>query len=608
MYSYHSPVATDLAPNTNGFIGRRRTPAVLFAPIPIAVGIALALAGACAQAADGVSVVITRDLIGLDMRPEGVLNGGANQINHVPDPDDPLGNNGTSQALVIDFGQDAQVSEAVLGGLFKETVNVNGTLVQGCREVGRWTAFDAAGSKLGTDTFVAEDDSGGVKVVDFVQGPLRYVAFSAEPYRDCDVGLVGTRDSSDYLIRRLNFRFEGQAEATPDASIPNTSEPFAAPLKLENFLAYDPDEPFTDANGNLIDPEGQRLGTATIVIEPGLCEGGTGDGSASSCDVELVADRFTSTFENAGDIQGTLRVRAIETINDERDVCSYPGSSGDAGKLYLNSELTVVEDESDAAIIIPSYLCGIPVDDQPQFTVIELESTLTVRESVIFHTVENLDPAFDCGVPDRSAQPVIGWLPRANEIPVIGLDGMRSRTMEDVTTGCGSTRGSTFRMSYLLFDLRHLPETDYQSVVAGEFEQLRATFLQFAACVNNGTLTSTIESSVDKAARWFGDGRLDKATGELIKLRAEVEDFTSRIGRDLPGCFWSGDTVFAAHPDTEPGEGIEPRNARGDLLSQIDHILYMIESKFDGVQAPADANEGQQSQGKAKGKAKNKKT
>lgn len=585
MNSYESSVA-----DSNGPINRRRTVACR-----LAVGVALALAGVCVQAADGASVVIQSDLIGLDIRPDGVSNGGANQINHVPAPENPAVNDGSSQALVIDFGQDVQVIEARLGGLKLGETNEN------CTEVGRWTAFDAAGGQLGSDTFAAGPSSAN-GVAFFTEEPLRYLAFSAEPYRDCDRAAVGSSDSSDYLIKRLSFRFEDQAEY----DIPNDSGTFVAPLAPGSFLAYDPDEPFIDDNGNLVDPEGERLGATVIVIEPEKCEGGTGSGSADSCDIELVEDRFTSTFENAGDIEGTLAVRAIKTIDDSRSDCAYPGSSGDAGKLFLNSELEVVATESDAAIIIPSYLCGIPVEGEdngtsvPRFTVIELESTLTVRESFITHVVENPHPeAFDCGLPDHSRQPVIGWLPRADEIPVIGPDGTRSRTMEDVTIGCGSTRGSTFRMSYLLFDLRHLPGTDYPSVVAGEFRQLRATFMQLAACVNNGTLTSTMESSVDKAARWFGNGQLGKARGELSALRSKVKDFSSRLGRDLPSCFWNapGQMVVAADREA-PGEGLAPRNARGDLLTQIDHILYMIDSKFDG----GDDAGGAQNKGKGKNK------
>lgn len=589
MRSDDLAVTEDRLSRTSALMGQRWTVPRPGWRAPLALGMALALGAAVTQAAEP---VFGGNFIGVDQLPSGV-QGGPNEINHVPGPD-----GGSSQALVIDFGEDVLNVEAEFGA-FRTSEGGNG-----CAEVGRWTAFSALGIQLSAKTFEAGDD---VPTVIATETPLRYLAFNAEPYANGCGSTTGTPDSSDFTITGLKFVFA--LDEHVEFGIPDNGS--VEPLSEDDFFAYDPDEPFVDDNGNLVDPDGARLGT--IVIEPGNCDGDTDAGSATECNIELVDERFTSTFERAGDIQGTLAVRAIKTIDDNRGNCTNPGSFNDTGKLYLNRELNVVPDESDAVIIVPSYLCGIPVDGTPQFTVIELESSLTVRESVITHTVADPDPDFDsfkCESDFRNKQPVIGWLPRDGEIPVIGPDRMPSRTMEDVTTGCGSTRGTTFRMSYLLFDLRHLPGTDYASVVAGEFEQLLTTFSQFAACVNNGTLTSTIESSVDKAARWFGDGRLDKASGELTKLRSEVEDYNSWLGRDLPRCFWNedGGVVIAADPEVEmPDDGIEPRNARGDLLTQIDHILYMIESKFDDVQAPDDGSEVPQSQGKAKSNAKNRK-
>jgi hypothetical protein len=534
-----------------------------------------------------------------------------------------------SEALLIDLGAEYDGVEVTVSNLLKNE--------SGCVERGRWSAFDERGFTIGSGvlsgpTADPEDedntvDYGGhssVGTAALADG-ARFLVFDALPYGEVSGGSCDRdNDSSDYYVRAISTRsgegpFFGGVEENRNN---NSCEPFEVSgeqgpsiwagdeenpgLLAESFAGYAFGTAFTDGSGRLLGPSGNLLVDIVFNIQPDDCDGNpdAGSGSAETCNIELDG-RLTTTFENAADISGELQLVALESVSDPREACAPGGDPAMREELYLDAELSPTDSIEAAVAIIPSYLCGIPdgISGGPRFTAIDLESTLRVTESFILHTVDNEPIApFACRDPGtiaadsdpdqlRSQQPVIAWLPRGDEIPVIGPDGEISRTVEDITTGCGSTRGKSTRLSYLFYDLRHLPGTNYVAVIRSEYEQLLASYEQLAACVQNGTLTSTINSSVRKSARWFDQGRYERARRELLELRAEAEDFESRIGRDLPSCFWAFDDgsqtgqVVESSLDIE-GNPFEPLNARGSLLTQIDHIVYMIETML-GVFEPA---------------------
>ncbi len=506
--------------------------------------------------------------------PEGVNFGGSTEINHTP----VGGENGSSEALVIDFGQAVSSVSASLAAF--------SAAEGGCQEVGRYTTFDASGLLIGSGTFVAPNPA----VVSSEHQPLRFIAFSAEPYAPAECTVA--EDSSDYSISSISYTGSAGGVTLTAATLSGSATAYA----------YDIDEPFADESGNLIGPDGERLVNPVIVVDTATCEGGTGSGSGGECVIKL-GNQLTTTFANAGDISGTLELASILAISDPRTACALE-PSGSAEPLTLDG--TAGKPAYPAAdggfLTIPAHLCGIPNPDtgNPEFVVVDLISDLIVESSVILHDVEDPENTdFACKSPAaiaasgspamlRSSQPVLGWLPKDGEIPVLNPSGVAVNVVEDLTSGCGSYRGSTGRMSYILYNLRHRVGIDYVPIIQADIMQLATTLQQSDPCVSQGALTSVENSHVDKVIRYFGRGEYPRAKQELIMFRQILLD-RRELAEEFPSCFYDANqtpSIVFVREGQEPGDGVKPRNFRGDLISQADHILYMLETML-GVLNPA---------------------
>ena len=507
--------------------------------------------------------------------PGGVTLGGLTEINHTPLPSP----NGSSEALVIDFGQAVDSVSASLAAF---------SAAEGrCQEVGRYTTFDASGLLIGSGTFVAPNPA----VVSSEHQPLRFIVFSSEPYAPAGCTVAG--DSSDYSISSISYTGSAGGVTLTAATLSGSATAYA----------YDIDEPFVDAFDYLIAPNGDLIvDDPLIVVDTETCEGGSGNGSGGECVIKL-GNQLTTTFANAGDISGTLQLASIRTISDPRTACAS-APSGSAVPLTLDGTAgkPAYPAADGGSLTIPAHLCGIPNADTdiPEFVVVDLISDLTVESSVILHDVEDPENTdFACKSPAaiaasgspamlRSSQPVLGWLPKDGEIPVLNPGGVAVNVVEDLTSGCGSYRGSTGRMSYILYNLRHRVGIDYVPIIQADIMQLATTLQQSDPCVSQGALTSVENSHVDKVIRYFGRGEYPRAKQELIMFRQILLD-RRELAEEFPSCFYDANqtpSIVFVREGQEPGDGVKPRNFRGDLISQADHILYMLETML-GVLNPA---------------------
>ena len=125
------------------------------------------------------------------------------------------------------------------------------------------------------------------------------------------------------------------------------------------------------------------------------------------------------------------------------------------------------------------------------------------------------------------------------------------------------------------------------AIVGAEIDQLRNTVSLTEPCVSNGKLQSSLSSAIDKIERWFGRGDND----QFARAKDEVEAFRQilidldKIANGLSTCYYNSSTeqIQYVAPGEIPGEGLVPRNFRGDLITQADHIIYMLET-FLGAQ------------------------
>ena len=544
--------------------------------------LASVLGSALSQAApnDGNADVVFGAVIGVDELPAGI-QGGANEINHARDFNDPS----ASQALVVDFGGPVTNVSAVLDSFLVSEGGNN------CTEVGRWSAFDVAGVLIGSATFAA-----GTGPAVITSEPLRFVAFSAEPYANGCLSTTQTPDTSDYTITSISF-------TTPGGDLTITGNNLS-PLVEADFLAYDTDEPFVQ-NGLLIDPDGNILVEDVFVVDDDVCVNGTGDGTGTNdtgCTIN-VDGTLSITFPADGDIAGTLELANpdMTIIADPRAACALEPPEGALPEALVldgaNGLPAYPSTTPGEFLTIPPYLCGIPNADtgQPEFVLLNLISDLTVARSVLFHEVEDPDntdyfcqlPAAIAGAADPglalSRQPVFGWSPRPGEIPVIDGNGNDVSVMEDLTNGCGSYRGGTGRASYLLYALAHLQGSDYVAITREEILQLESTLALSQPCVNDDELQSALSSHVKKILTWFDRGDRDqysRARKETLVFRNILEN-EIEVAADFPACYYdatqSPSIVFVPEGQ-EPGLGQVPRNFRGDLLSQTDHIIYMLDT------------------------------
>jgi hypothetical protein len=232
--------------------------------------------------------------------------------------------------------------------------------------------------------------------------------------------------------------------------------------------------------------------------------------------------------------------------------------------------------------VIPEHLCGTPnaaFGGQPTFQLVNINSQLTVVRSVLELLADNApNETYNCFATDKSKRPVVAWLPKTSnpEIPVLDAGGNLVNVIQDVTFACGSSRGGASRLSFLVYDLRHIENAPYVDITRGAITQLNATILQSDACVDkieNKAVKSRARAGTDA----FDTKRYDTAKRQYINLLYTVSNDVH-----YEQCLFNLDNnmVFVGDPNA-PGEGNLPRNFRGDLIVQIQHILYMIERMLD---------------------------
>ncbi len=200
----------------------------------------------------------------------------------------------------------------------------------------------------------------------------------------------------------------------------------------------------------------------------------------------------------------------------------------------------------------------------------------------------------------RSQNPVLGWIPLpvdSGEQQYLDIFGNPSRIVEDVTIGCGSTRGRTSRWSYFILDLRTVFGTDHIQIVRDELAQLEATVGRLQACVGRGNFRGRIQTNVDNAIRKFDqatsrgnfnpdDRKLEISKRSLLQLRERFVDLDGRVVSDLADCFYDDSNPDAPSIIQGPAGDLEVSNQRGGVLQELDHILYMYET-FLGILNPS---------------------
>lgn len=516
------------------------------------------------------------------------------QINHDPQT-------GATEALAIDFGAELAEAVVVVARLFPDE--------QGLGECGRWIAYGADGARVG-EGLMHQDlpagtidydgpDTGSITIGD-ATNPVprfRYLVLTALPY-GCDASPPPTLDdSSDYFVQRVDFTFEadgstGSAGGTP-ASAANWSS-----VELD---AFDFGTDFEDASGRFVG--------APFVVGDAAC---SGQGQNNTECVIPLTPQCTTTV-SGGDVEGTIEVAGIIEVIDFRAVCGFDGNDP---VQTLPGAVQPVAETADGSLdlgfaltppgfappatgpLVPRHLCGVP-DPAPaaqgRFTIVDIDAALAVSRSVIEHEIEDLTAGFGCAsgeevlaAPDprerRSRLTVVGWLPKtsASEIPVLDALGLLEPTLQDVTTGCGSVRAGTRKLSFLAYNLRHALETDYRGVTRDAIAQLAVTVDQTGDCIQRGHALA-LKVRVALIANAFERGRYALAKLQLINLLRVVQ--TSRLDRQFAQCFYDLESFPGAVTGPDPSDpDLIARNFRGDLIVQVRHVLYMLERTLGVIQ------------------------
>lgn len=352
-------------------------------------------------------------------------------------------------------------------------------------------------------------------------------------------------------------------------------------------------------------------------------------------------ETFVSTFKNEPGMWGQITLDGRYDIPDPRMHCGAPGPEP-VGAHTVAPGVTVTLDSVTAParpgltisgpaltgdVYVPGYLCGIPAatTGRPFIRLINADADFLntaenpdfreVVNSVVIHDADGApgsqNPAFGCSaaVPNASPldprDPVIAWLPRTDEIPLIG----GGRAVRDVTSGCGSTRGGSSTRSYLVSNLVHasgLTTAEFRAIIGAEIDALKATLVaageaQPSSCVE---VRQGIESQLfpypssgdsqymDHVRGNFEDGNyanvIQKLEGLLewlgvIDGTTDTLDQTAELYSAFDTCYWKDGTIhnLTDYPALEglyppAGSGYIPRNFRGDLQAQTEHILWNI--------------------------------
>jgi len=518
----------------------------------------------------------------------------ADQINH--DPRDC-----TSQALAVDLGAEVASAEAAFTNLKP---------AESLGEYGLWEAFDAGGSPVGSEEFTDTTGTDGSGSVTIMPGaPFQYLVFTGLPYG----GLASAcspnpsaGDSTDYFISSITF------PATGGTSYPQTCDPGTdgagcawaglSPSGFDFGVAY---------------TEGGRFVDAPIVVNTETCEGGTGNDN-QNCVIPL-ADNIVLNIQNAPDVSGELSVNGVTVQLDPRPECGGDGSEPGAtiladGSLQLDN--FPLNEAATEFATISRFHCGIPDPDSggaPTIKILDVDSDLVVISSALELIDNEPKPAgFECregdfiaGLPAADASdarvklPVIAYLPKT----VNNEDGTLVATTEAATFNqnglnpvfaateyaCGSGRSNRRRMSYTAYNLARnpvpgLPEADQILAREQNFDlEIREASTQLAfdigqggECINRFRQLE-VSSLARRAARAYNFGALRTAKYRYIRLLNKVSG--ARFTQAYEPCLieLNSGNIFVGTDPQNPPPGSVPRNFRGDYITQISHILYMLD-------------------------------
>lgn len=294
--------------------------------------------------------------------------------------------------------------------------------------------------------------------------------------------------------------------------------------------------------------------------------------------------------------KGVFTVSNQVTVVDLRPDCGYTGNSNPPGFVINDDGSFSIDIDDQGAgfdVVIPAELCGIPdpVSGIPQINIIDMDIDLEPGspfvDQIVDLTVENpVNTAYACSNDDPFTQPVQTWIPRwwdATEVPVpynnSGLE-YRSKVVLDVTSSCGSYRGRTRRLSYLAGNLHYLDTADLVAIVAREIDRLEDTVEASFACTSNGKVQSTLSSNVKAVKKWFNASNYPKTVGQLESMRSDLDG--SRLKDPLLGdcqVELETGTVFMS-PTYDADSGQAPALIWSYLQTQIDHLIYQVESKL----------------------------
>lgn len=496
------------------------------------------------------------------------------------------GDGGETEALSVDLGKEAVSAQVVLSFLYS-----------GEGELASWQAFSSTGVEVGSGTVSGFSDGTGSFAIGGTAA-FRYLVFSALPL----ASNPGNLDNSEFYVQSITVVFADHTGTTFGGLNAGAAAWAGAGLSAFNFGT-----PFLDANGRFVGAAPE------IVVNDQACSTGQGTDN-KSCKIPFT-DALQTTIAGE-DVEGTISVAGISTVVDFRFGCGFSGInpgqklsgaskpiSEIGGALDLGFALDPLHPDVTGPIV-PAHLCGIPqtaiIDPQTssgdgQFVLVDLDAAVAVSRSVIEHEVQNdSHPDYDCASGTevlkaadrderRSRLPVFGWLPKTSnpEIPVLDGYGDLVPVLEDVTTGCGSTRSGASRLSFLVYDLRHALQANYRSIIGDDIEQLKVTVDETRACVQP-LHALELKARVALIRTAYQKNRLGVAKLELIGLLRAVQ--TARLDAQFAQCGfdleqWDVKRVGPAYPD------LVSRNFRGDLVVQTRHILYMMDRML-GVTSP----------------------
>jgi hypothetical protein len=244
----------------------------------------------------------------------------------------------------------------------------------------------------------------------------------------------------------------------------------------------------------------------------------------------------------------------------------------------------------------------------PYLDIVAIGTDIEPVASVLGFESDGLDGSpYECddvpGGDDASllTQPLLELNTRDDEAKILsGVPGIIDPVGRDITTGCGSKRGSFKGFSYVAWNLIHATQTDIRSETGAEIFVLGQSSARFAACVSPSyyygqlaPMSSYIATYFNYAAMLADMGFPTYAEYYLDIAIYFVEQFKANL--DLPGATVNFENCFATGPKLDmikdssvdpvlPGD--KPLNAWGDLISQLDHLSYVLQTFKDELIAP----------------------